>query len=63
MEAISTAKIPGARESKRRVCYYLPEDLVTDLESLRKNHDVNLSRFAEHALRDAHRKLGKRATQ
>ena len=59
METTAT-HISGVRESKRRVCYHLSEDLVHDLVRLRKARNVNLSRFVEATLRDALRKLDRK---
>lgn len=56
----TTEQIPGVRESKRRVCYRLSEDLIQDLAKLRTARDVNLSRFVEATLREALRKLDRK---
>ena len=61
METTAT-HISGVRESKRRVCYHLSEDLVVDLAELRRVRNVNLSRFVEATLRDALKKLDRRRT-
>ena len=52
--------IPGHRPAKRRVCYSLPVDLVVALDDLRRERRVNLSEFAEAALRDSIRRHARR---
>jgi post-segregation antitoxin (ccd killing protein) len=56
----TTTTIPGQPTSKRRVCYYLPTEVIADLEGLKKAHRVNLSVFVESAIRDSLRRHARR---
>jgi hypothetical protein len=53
-------QIPGMPILKRKAGYNLPEDVLDDLADLRKRHKVNLSEFAEAAIRDALKRYKRR---